>query len=120
MAPERAMEPTSAVGPLLENFAVGEIARQLTWADEPLQLFHYRDRDKIEVDAVLEHASGDLVGVEIKAAETVRRDDFHGLRHLQSRPNVRFLGRVRAVFRAGIAVVRGSAQGAAAGRALGG
>jgi predicted AAA+ superfamily ATPase len=91
MAPERAMEPTSAVGPLLENFAVGEIARQLTWADEPVQLFHYRDRDKIEVDAVLEHASGDLVGVEIKAAETVRRDDFHGLRHLQSRLGRRFL-----------------------------
>jgi predicted AAA+ superfamily ATPase len=91
MAPERAMDPTSAVGPLLENFAVGEIARQLTWADEPVQLFHYRDRDKIEVDAVLEHACGDLVGVEIKAAETVRGDDFRGLRHLESRLGRRFL-----------------------------
>lgn len=91
LAPERAMDPTSPVGPVLENFALGEIARQLTWADEPVQLFHYRNRDKVEVDAVLEHASGDVVGVEIKAAETVRGDDFSGLRHLQSRLGRRFL-----------------------------
>ncbi|MEV4217353.1 ATP-binding protein [Nonomuraea sp. NPDC049725] len=91
ISPERAMDVTSPVGPLVENFALGEIARQLTWADEPVQLFHYRNRDKVEVDAVLEHASGDIVGVEIKAAETVRGDDFRGLRHLQSRLGNRFI-----------------------------
>ncbi|MEV0593435.1 ATP-binding protein [Nonomuraea cavernae] len=91
MTPERLADPTAPVGPLLENFAVGEIARQLTWAEEPVQLFHYRDRDQIEVDAVLEHASGEVVGVEVKAAETVRGDDFRGLRHLQSRLGSRFV-----------------------------
>jgi hypothetical protein len=24
-------DPTAAVGPLLENFVIGEVARQLTW-----------------------------------------------------------------------------------------
>lgn len=48
---------TAPVGPLLENFVTGEMARQLTWADEPVQLFHYRDRDQVEVDIVLEHAT---------------------------------------------------------------
>lgn len=42
------------MGPLLENFVIGEVARQLTWAEEPVQLFHYRDRDQVEVDIVLE------------------------------------------------------------------
>ena len=76
--------------PLLENFAISEIARQLTWADERVQLFHYRDRDKVEVDIILEHASGHIIGIEIKAAETVRHDDFRGLRHLATRIDDRF------------------------------
>jgi hypothetical protein len=32
------------VGPLLENFAIGEVARQLTWAEEPVQLYRLGDR----------------------------------------------------------------------------
>jgi predicted AAA+ superfamily ATPase len=90
LSEERAKDPTAPVGPLLENFAIGEIARQLTWTDEPVQLFHYRDRDKVEVDMILEHASGHVVGIEIKAAETIRSDDFRGLRHLATRLGDRF------------------------------
>jgi predicted AAA+ superfamily ATPase len=70
MSEERAKDPTAPVGPLLENFVIGEVARQLTWAEEPVQLFHYRDRDQVEVDMVLEHAAGAVIGVEVKAAET--------------------------------------------------
>jgi len=86
----RVLDPTAPVGQLLENFVIGEVARQLTWSDEPVQLFHYRDRDKVEVDIVLEHASGDIVGIEVKAAESVRGDDFRGLRHLSERLGQRF------------------------------
>lgn len=57
MSEERAKDPTAPVGPLLENYAISEVACQLTWTDEPVQLFHYRDRDKVEVDMVLEHAA---------------------------------------------------------------
>jgi predicted AAA+ superfamily ATPase len=42
---DRAKDPTAPAGQLLENFVIGEIARQLTWCEEPVQLFHYRDRD---------------------------------------------------------------------------
>jgi predicted AAA+ superfamily ATPase len=66
-SPDRAKDPTAPAGQLPENFVIGEIARQLTWCHEPVQLFHYRDRDKMEVDVVLEHATGDVVGVEVKA-----------------------------------------------------
>lgn len=87
---DRAKDPTAAAGQLLENFVIGEIARQLTWCAEPVQLFHYRDRDKVEVNIVLEHAAGDVVAVEVKASETVRAEDFRGLRHLASRLGDRF------------------------------
>jgi hypothetical protein len=102
MSEERAKDPTAPVGPLLENFAIGEVARQLTWAEEPVQLFHYRDRDQVEVDMVLEHAAGSVIGVEVKAAETVRAEDFRGLRHLANRLGDRF--------RAGIVLYAGEHQ----------
>ncbi len=80
----------SLVGPLIENFVIGELARQLTWAQTRARLFHYRTKEHVEVDAVLESADGRLVGVEVKASETVHRSDFAGLRHLQSRLGDRF------------------------------
>lgn len=39
---------------------------------------------------MLEASDGRLVGIEIKAGETVRASDFAGLRHLQSRLGERF------------------------------
>ena len=69
---------------------LGELARQLTWAKFSARLFHYRDRDQYEVDAVLEDNAGQIVGIEVKAAETVRTDDFRGLRLLQRRLGDRF------------------------------
>lgn len=82
---KRAKHPTTPVGPLVENFVLGELARQLSWAEEPVRLYHYRDRDGFEVDAVLEHASGQIVAVEVKAAETVRAADFRGIQRLAQR-----------------------------------
>jgi predicted AAA+ superfamily ATPase len=55
-----------------------------------VRLYHYRDRDQNEVDAVLEDNAGQVVGVEVKAAETVRSDDFRGLRLMQRRLGERF------------------------------
>lgn len=73
----------TAIGSLIENFVVGELARQLTWSERSARLYHYRDRDKFEIDAILEDNAGTLVGIEVKAAETARSDDFTALRHLQ-------------------------------------
>ncbi len=85
MTPKRGRHPAAPVGPLIESFVVAELARQVSWADEPVRLHHYRDRDGYEVDAILERASGELVAVEVKAAETVRSDDFRGIRRLARR-----------------------------------
>lgn len=87
---KRLLKDDGAVGPLLENFVMGELARQLEWCQTRASLHHYRTRDGNEVDAVLESADGRVVGVEVKAGMTVRTDDFASLRHLQQRLGDRF------------------------------
>ncbi|GIH68986.1 hypothetical protein Mth01_12390 [Sphaerimonospora thailandensis] len=79
------IRPDGQFGPLLEGFVLMELARQLSWSDERVELFHYRTKDKVEVDAVLENRQGRVVGIEIKASSTVRPDDFRGLNHLAAR-----------------------------------
>lgn len=79
------LRPGSMLGPLLEGFVLMELARQTTWSDTLVDLYHYRTKDKVEVDAVLETRQGRVVGIEVKAASTVRSEDFKGLRHLAER-----------------------------------
>lgn len=85
MSLRRARHPTAPVGPLIETFVLGELSRQLAFTDQPVRLYHYRDRDLYEVDAVLEAASGEVIAIEIKAAETVRSEDFRGIQRLSRR-----------------------------------
>lgn len=77
--------PGAPFGPLLEGFVITEIARQLTWSAERAEMYHYRDHDKFEVDLILENRRGLVVAIEVKAASTVRADDFRGLRRLAGR-----------------------------------
>jgi predicted AAA+ superfamily ATPase len=79
------IRPGGPFGPLLEGFVQMELARQATWSDARVELFHYRTKDKVEVDAVLENRQGKVIGIEVKAASTVGQDDFSGLRHLAQR-----------------------------------
>lgn len=72
-------------GGLMENFVTSELARQLTWAETPASLFHYRDGEGREVDVVLEDSSGRIVGIEVKSAQTVRPEDLRGLRYLREK-----------------------------------
>lgn len=83
--------PGSPFGPLLEGFVLSELARQLTWSTELADLYHYRDHNKVEIDAVLENRHRRVVGIEVKAASTVRAEDFNGLRRLSDKLGGDFL-----------------------------
>jgi predicted AAA+ superfamily ATPase len=87
----RLAEPDGAAGPMVENFVLMELARQLTWCSERARLYHYRTKDQVEVDAVLETPDGRVVAIEVKAGATVRSEDLAGLRHLAQRLGPRFV-----------------------------
>jgi uncharacterized protein len=86
----RLAKQPAAFGSVLENFVLSELGRQLTWSDIRAELLHYRTRDGVEVDGLLESADGRVVGVEVKAAGSVRADDFRHLRHLAEKVPDRF------------------------------
>jgi hypothetical protein len=85
---ERLSQPTApATGPLVETFVAGELLRQLArFGDElGVSLFHYRAHTGAEVDLLLEADDGRVVGVEVKAAASVKTDDFRHLASLRDR-----------------------------------
>ncbi|MCQ9371370.1 DUF4143 domain-containing protein [Corynebacterium sp. 35RC1] len=57
-------------GATLEAFVVSELRKQLSWMQDPPQLFHYRERDA-EIDVVIEVPDGRLILIEIKSAMDV-------------------------------------------------
>ncbi len=77
------------LGQLLETFVFQELKRQASWRDTPVQFYHFRDKDGVEVDIVIEKA-GLVAGVEIKAAATVVKKDFRGLKKLLETAGERF------------------------------
>jgi predicted AAA+ superfamily ATPase len=72
------------LGALLETWVYSELLKTIAVTPEPWDIFHYRDKDQVEVDFVLENHERKLIGIEVKASSTVFNQDFHGLRKLAS------------------------------------
>ncbi|MDR3490649.1 MAG: ATP-binding protein [Gammaproteobacteria bacterium] len=79
------------IGPLLENFVVMELKKQLGWSKATLNMFHYRTASGQEVDIVLENLEGRCVGIEVKASANIMQQDFKGLIYLSEHLGNRFL-----------------------------
>jgi uncharacterized protein len=77
------------LGSTLESFVFCELAKAENLADERV-ISHYRDKDQVEVDFVIENGAGIVVGIEVKASSTVHASDFRGLRRLADRVGSRF------------------------------
>ncbi|GGD59597.1 ATP-binding protein [Lacimicrobium alkaliphilum] len=72
----------SLLGQLLETFTYQELRKYADWHDQPLAFYHFRNKDKVEVDIIVEQGRR-LAGIEIKAAATVTKKDFRGLDKLK-------------------------------------
>lgn len=78
------------LGPLLETFVFQELRRQASWHEREIAFYHFRDKDGVEVDIVLERGAGEVAGVEVKAGATVTASDFRGLHKLKDATGKRF------------------------------
>ncbi len=67
------------LGYLLENFVFLELKKLASWSLLPIDLYHFRTQTGDEVDLVLKNRAGQIVGVEIKASETISPEDWKGI-----------------------------------------
>ena len=72
------------MGHLLETFVLQQLVTQATWTDPDLRFWHYRDKDKVEVDLVIT-LGRKTWGIEIKASSGITPRDGRGLRRLADR-----------------------------------
>jgi hypothetical protein len=81
---DEVLKTRNRLGMVIETFVYAELLKHTTTADNPYRLMYYRDMDQFEVDIVIENALGEVVGVEVKAAATIKETDLRGLKKLAS------------------------------------
>lgn len=82
VSPDVVAKEKTAFGPILETFVFSELRKIASWSEQRCTFSHFRDKDKNEVDIVLENRRGEVVGIEVKASATVSASDFSGMRKL--------------------------------------
>ena len=95
----RLSEDRPLMGRLLESYVVGELRKQVSWADSRTALYFFRTATGLEVDVVLEQPDGSVAGIEVKASASVGASDFAALKTLRNQ-----LGQL---FRAGVVLYLG-------------
>ncbi|MDR1622927.1 MAG: ATP-binding protein [Synergistaceae bacterium] len=73
--PKETMLNHDRSGKLVETFVFQELAAQVDINGE-YSLYQYRDREKREIDFIVEREDGALLGVEVKAGHSVSSEDF--------------------------------------------
>jgi predicted AAA+ superfamily ATPase len=71
-------------GATLETWVYAELRKTLALDSGQWHLSHFRDKDQIEVDFVLESPLRQVMGIEVKAAASVQFSDFKGLQKLKT------------------------------------
>jgi predicted AAA+ superfamily ATPase len=74
-------EKREQMGHLLESFTVQQIIAQAAWTNSDLRFWHYRDKDKVEVDLVIT-LGRKTWGIEVKASASAGAGDTKGLTRL--------------------------------------
>lgn len=90
LTPEKLQSDRGLFGPVLETFVLTELQKQASWSGYRFQFSHFRNKEKNEVDIVMQDRSGRIVGIEVKASATVTNTDFTGLRRLAEGSKSRF------------------------------
>lgn len=88
---EKLQQDRNLLGPLLETFVFSELQKSVSWHRDRFEISHFRDKQKNEVDIVIQNRNGHIVGIEVKASATVNNSDFSGLRKLAEAHSTEFV-----------------------------
>ena len=95
VTPDQLVDPVHPyTGALVETFVVSELARLAPFSSSRPTLGHYRDKEKREIDLIVEGRDRRLAGVEVKAALDVDETDFRHLAYLRDKLGDRFVNGV--------------------------
>ena len=90
LSAERIRADRRPIGALLETFVFAELLKLASWSDKRIEFFHFRDKERNEVDIVMQDRGERVVGIEVKASATVNGADFNGLKKLADAGGPRF------------------------------
>ncbi|MCY3877556.1 MAG: ATP-binding protein [Rhodobacteraceae bacterium] len=91
VSPNVVKKDKTRFGAILETFVFSELRKIATWSKQRCSFSHFRDKDKNEVDIVLENRRGEVVGIEVKSSATVSARDFSGMRKLSEACGEKFV-----------------------------
>ena len=90
-------------GALVETWVYNQIASEID-LHRDWTLYHWRNAENQEIDFLIENGNGTMLGIEVKASETIHSDDFKHFEGFQEmHPGVDFAG---VVLYAGNDVIR--------------
>lgn len=83
------------VGKLIETHVGNELQKHLDTTKNQYSLYHYRDKNKREIDFLIEAPQGDLLGIEVKTSTSPGFNDFKHLKWFKDNlkpPQKKFVG----------------------------
>jgi len=87
----QSLEHSHYKGQIVETFVFGELRKHIGFSAEDTRLYHYRTRDKKEIDFILERGER-MVAIEVKASHSVSKEDFKHIMDLQKHSTKQILG----------------------------
>ncbi len=69
-------------GKACETFVCAELLKHASWAEQEVRLFHYQ-REREDVDFIIENRAGEIAAIEVKAAATLSQRDWRWLEQLR-------------------------------------
>ena len=70
-------------GFVVENFVATELIKQLSLLSDG-KLYHFRTQNRKEIDFIIQKRNGEMIAIEVKAANVVSHSDFKHIEYLQS------------------------------------
>ena len=67
-------------GKIFETFVYNQLVSQVELDNNEYELYHYRDREKREIDFIIQDTNGNIYGIEVKAGSSVTKEQFKHLK----------------------------------------
>ena len=71
-------------GKLVETWVYQQLTSAADMSSD-IDISHYRDKDKREIDFILTHRNGDMVAIEVKSGSVVSKSDFRSIVHFRDK-----------------------------------